>query len=173
MLDDHYYIEKVIQLAQENVLAGGRPFSCVIVNSNTGDILAEASNLVAQTGDPSAHAEIIAINKASKILRQQNAPVDGNNGASGEDMRGYTIYILPMPCTMCMTAMAYAGPDRIVYSITREEYAEYYRDDRRYFKMETLTKATELIINESKLNVEYHAHPGAIKIYQLWNDTNT
>lgn len=172
MQDDRQYIERVIALAKQNVLAGGRPFACIIANSETGEVLAQAANQVAQTGDPSAHAEILAINEASKILRAKNAKVDGKNGTAGEDMEGYTIYILPKPCTMCMAAMAYAGPDRIVYALTREAYSTYYRDDRRYFQMETLSKATALIIEESQLNVEFCPHPEAIKVYQLWQQKN-
>ena len=71
-----------------------------------------------------------------------------------------------------MTAMAYAGPDRIVYAITREDYYPYYRDDRRYFKMETLTKATEFIINDSQLNVDFVPHSDAIGVYKRWQELN-
>ena len=58
---DEYYIEKVIALAESNVSVGGRPFACVIANPETGVILAEAANLVEQTGDPTAHPEAIEI----------------------------------------------------------------------------------------------------------------
>lgn len=172
MADDLKLIERVIQLATQNVREGGRPFACVIADSETGEVLAEAANGVAQTGDPSAHAEIVAINEASRRLRSAGAPVDGRNGTPGEDMKGYTFYILPIPCTMCMAAMAYSGPDRIVYATTRQEYAQYYRDDRRHFEMETLTKATELIISESRIPVDHVPHPEALAVYQLWQNLN-
>lgn len=42
-----------------NVAEGGRPFATVIVKD--GEVLAESPNQVAQTGDPTAHAEILAI----------------------------------------------------------------------------------------------------------------
>ena len=99
----------------------------MIAESETGVILAEAANAVAQTGDPTAHAEMLAIRQASKLLHTANQPVDGTNGTAGEDMAGYTFYILTVPCTMCMTAMEYSGPDRLVYATTREEYAAFYR----------------------------------------------
>lgn len=69
MSTDRDLIERVIQLAKQNVIEGGRPFACVIAESRTGEIFAEAANAVAQTGDPTAHAEILAIREASKILR--------------------------------------------------------------------------------------------------------
>lgn len=87
-------------------------------------------------------------------------------------MAGYTIYILTVPCTMCMTAMEYSGPDRLVYATTREEYAHFYRDDRRHFAMETLTAATELIMAQSKLPVEHFRHPESLEVYRLWQQMN-
>ena len=105
---DRVLIERVIHLAQLNVRQGGRPFACVIAESETGVIFAEATNAVAQTGDPTAHAEMLAIRQASQKLRTANQPVDGTNGTAGEDMAGYTFYILTVPCTMCMTAMEYS-----------------------------------------------------------------
>ena len=172
MRHDQALIERVIELAQQNVREGGRPFSCVIAESATGKILSEAANAVAQTGDPTAHAEMLAIHEASQKLRSQNKPVDGSNGTAGEDMVGYTFYILTVPCTMCMTAMEYSGPDRLVYATTREEYAEFYRDDRRHFAMETLTSATELIIEQSRMPVEHHPHPESLEVYRLWQKLN-
>lgn len=172
MRNDRELIERVISLAEQNARQGGRPFSCVIAESTTGAILAEAVNAVAQTGDPTAHAEILAIREASQKLRAQNEPVDGSNGTAGEDMAGYTFYILTVPCTMCMTAMEYSGPDRLVYATTREEYAKFYRDDRRHFAMETLTSATELIIDQSQLPVEHHPHPESLAVYRLWQEMN-
>ena len=172
MTTDRDLIERVIRLAKENVREGGRPFACVIAESDTGNILAEAANAVAQTGDPTAHAEILAIREASKILRAENKPVDGTNGTAGEDMTGYTFYILTVPCTMCMTAMEYSGPDRLVYATTREEYAHFYRDDRRHFEMETLTSATELIIAQSNMPVDHCPHPESLEVYRLWQQMN-
>ena len=172
MNKDLNLIDRVLRIAKQNVRDGGRPFSCVIADSHTGEILAESANAVVQTGDPTAHAEILAIREASVKLRSQNKPVDGTNGTPGEDMCGYTFYILTIPCTMCMTAMDYCGPDRIVYATTRTEYARYYRDDRRHFEMETLTAATELIIARSRLPVEPCPHPEAIAVYQLWQEVN-
>ncbi|HJN65356.1 MAG: nucleoside deaminase [Pirellulales bacterium] len=172
MSHDRDLIQRVIQLATENVRQGGRPFACVIAESRSGEILAEAANAVAQTGDPTAHAEMLAIRQASQTLRTANQPVDGTNGTAGEDMAGYTFYILTVPCTMCMTAMEYSGPDRLVYATTRKEYAEFYRDDRRHFAMETLTAATELIIAQSKLPVEHCPHPESLAVYRLWQELN-
>jgi guanine deaminase len=60
------FIQRTIDLAMANVEQGGRPFACVIVKD--GQVLAEGVNRVAQTHDPTAHAEIVAIREAAAIL---------------------------------------------------------------------------------------------------------
>ena len=64
------YLAHAIELAIENVNAGGRPFASVIVRQDT--IIATGLNLTAQTRDPTAHAEILAIRKASQILNSES-----------------------------------------------------------------------------------------------------
>jgi guanine deaminase len=101
------FVQRTIELARMNVEAGGRPFSCVIVKDEA--VLAEEVNLVAQTHDPTAHAEICAIREATAKLQT-------------EHLMGCEFYILAHPCPMCLAAMYY----------TREEYGAFYQDDRKY-----------------------------------------
>jgi tRNA(Arg) A34 adenosine deaminase TadA len=56
------FAQRTIDLAHRNVAEGGRPFATVIVKD--GKILAESPNKVAQSGDPTAHAEILAVRDA-------------------------------------------------------------------------------------------------------------
>ncbi|MDW9166202.1 nucleoside deaminase [Legionella pneumophila serogroup 1] len=60
------FIKCTIEMARENVENGGRPFACLIVQN--GKVLAEATNTVAQTHDPTAHAEVNAIRIATAKL---------------------------------------------------------------------------------------------------------
>ena len=60
------FAQRTIDLARRNVEEGGRPFATVIVKD--GAILAESPNKVAQTSDPTAHAEILAIRDACTTL---------------------------------------------------------------------------------------------------------
>ena len=53
------FAQRTIDLARQNVAEGGRPFATVIVKDSA--VLAESANKVAQTNDPTAHAEILAI----------------------------------------------------------------------------------------------------------------
>lgn len=47
---DSKLMGRVVEIATEHVHRGGKPFACVIANSKTGEILAEASNEVLKTG---------------------------------------------------------------------------------------------------------------------------
>jgi guanine deaminase len=102
------YLAKAISLAEENVRAGGRPFGAVIVKE--GAIVSAAANMVISTGDPTAHAEIIAIREACKAL-------------SSLSLAGCDVYSISEPCPMCMGALLWAQP-RAVYFAASSRDAE-------------------------------------------------
>jgi guanine deaminase len=60
------FAQRTIDLAWQNVIEGGRPCATVIVKD--GQILAEGANRVAQSHDPTAHAEVLAIREACMKL---------------------------------------------------------------------------------------------------------
>jgi len=50
-------VQRTIEIARQSIKEGGRPFATVIADDH-GHIIAEATNQVAQTHDPTAHAEV-------------------------------------------------------------------------------------------------------------------
>ena len=60
------FMERAIELSIESVNNNGGPFSSVIIKE--GKIIAEGSNKVTSTNDPTAHGEIVAIREACKNL---------------------------------------------------------------------------------------------------------
>jgi guanine deaminase len=70
------FAQRAIDLARQNVAEGGRPFATVIAKD--GEILAESANKVAQTHDPTAHAEILAIRQACQKQRWTSTESGGN-----------------------------------------------------------------------------------------------
>jgi guanine deaminase len=117
-------VRRTIELALENVENGGRPFACVI--SRDGEVVAENPNLVVQTRDPTAHFDRVAVRQACQRLETEN-------------LEGHEIYVLAHPCPMCLGALYYCSPDRMAFVTTRDEYSRYYKDDRKYFELETST----------------------------------
>ncbi|PKH26370.1 tRNA-specific adenosine deaminase [Enterobacterales bacterium CwR94] len=150
-------IKRTIELAMRNVEEGGRPFATVIMRG--GDVLAESPNRVAQTQDPTAHAEILAIRQACEAQ-------------GSEDLSDCEIYILASPCPMCLGALYYCSPKVVTYITTREEYVQYYRDDRKYFELENFYAEFSKPVSQRRLPMIHHAHSDAIKVYQRWQVLN-
>lgn len=148
---------RTIGLAQRNVEEGGRPFACVIARD--GDVVAESPNLVAQTGDPTAHAEVLAIRRACRLL-------------GTEHLLDCTVYALANPCPMCLGALYYCSPREVVFLTQREEYARHYVDDRRYFELSTFYEEFAKDWTQRRLPMRHRPHPGAIEVYRSWQRMN-
>ena len=152
------FVKRTIELARANVKEGGRPFATVIVKD--GEILAEAANQVAQTHDPTSHAEVVAIREACAKL-------------GTEHLTGCVYYILANPCPMCLAAMYYTSPDKVIFITMREDYAPYYKDDRKYFTLENFYGEFSKPWNERTMPMEYHPDPEAIEVYKEWQKVNS
>ena len=81
------------------------PFGALIVETATGKPLMQALNAVAAENDPSSHAELRTVRKATKKLKRRS-------------LNGYTMYSTCEPCPMCMANALWAGLDRVVYGAT-------------------------------------------------------
>ena len=104
---DIKWAERAIDLAINNVKAGGLPFSAVIV-SQQGQVIGEGVNQVAAKLDCTAHAEIQAIRHASQ--HEQSISLQGATLiASGE------------PCALCYMAILLAKISRLVILANRHE----------------------------------------------------
>ncbi|WP_435017404.1 nucleoside deaminase [Tundrisphaera sp. TA3] len=150
-------IRRTIDLARANVEAGGRPFACII--SRGDEIIAEAANLVAQTHDPTAHAEMVAIREASRKL-------------GSEHFTGCTFTILAHPCPMCLAAMYYCSPERVVFITTREDYGRFYSDDRRYFTLANFYGEIAKPWQDRSLPMIHQPDPDALAVYARWKERN-
>ncbi|MEV5515502.1 nucleoside deaminase [Streptomyces flaveolus] len=151
------FVQRTIDLARRNVTEGGRPFATIIVKD--GEILAESPNRVAQTNDPTAHAEILAIREACTEL-------------GTEHLVGTTIYVLAQPCPMCLGALYYCSPDEVVFLTTRVAYEPHYVDDRKYFELDTFYDEFAKNWDERRLPMRYEPRESAVEVYRLWQDRN-
>jgi len=90
------------------------PFGSSIFSTRSGDLLVKALNAVAPQFDPSAHAEVRAIRLATKKLKSIS-------------LKGFTLYTTCEPCPMCMSAVLWAGLDRVVYGAAIEDASRHCR----------------------------------------------
>lgn len=151
------FAQRTIDLARQNVAEGGRPFATVIVKD--GEILAESANKVAQTNDPTAHAEILAIREACMKL-------------GTEHLLDATIYALAHPCPMCLGSLYYCSPKEVIFLITREDYEAYYLDDRKYFEVSNFYDEYAKDWDQRRLPMRYERRDAAVDVYRLWNECN-
>ena len=87
--------------------SGDVPVGAVIVSS-TGEIVARGWNQKELLGDPTAHAEIVAIREASSLLGDWR-------------LDGYTLVVTLEPCVMCAGAIQAARISRVVFGAWDEK----------------------------------------------------
>jgi len=109
------FMSCAIELAVENVRSGrGGPFAAVVVKD--GRIVAQGTNVVTSTHDPTAHAEVVAIREACCAL-------------NSFQLTGCDIYTSCEPCPMCLGAIYWARPARVFYAATYKDAAAAGFDD--------------------------------------------
>ena len=142
------YMQRAIELSIESVNNGGGPFGSIIVMDNR--IVAEGSNKVTSTNDPTAHGEIVAIRQACKNLNNFN-------------LSGCELYSTCEPCPMCLSAIYWSRIDKIYYANTREDARKINFDDSLIYS--ELKKN----INERKIPIIQMMRSEALKAFDLWD----
>jgi tRNA(Arg) A34 adenosine deaminase TadA len=94
-------MQRALALARQGAEAGEVPIGAVIVKD--GVVIAEAHNTPRTDHDPTAHAEIMAIRAAAKVL-------------GDERLTGCELWVTLEPCAMCAGAIAHARIARLYYA---------------------------------------------------------
>jgi guanine deaminase len=103
------FMRLAIEAARKGVESGmGGPFGAVIVRDD--EVISVAHNEVIGTNDPTAHAEVIAIRRASAKLGRF-------------DLSDCAIYSTCEPCPMCLTAIHCAGIKELYFGADRHDSA--------------------------------------------------
>ena len=142
------FMKKAIELSVESVNKGGGPFGSIVVKDNK--IIAEGSNKVTPTNDPTAHGEIVAIREACKKLNTFT-------------LSGCELYSSCEPCPMCLSAIYWARIEKIYYANTREDARKIDFDDSLIY--------TELqkSIDKRKISMIQILRNEALKAFELWD----
>ena len=142
------FMLKAIELSVSSANNAGGPFGCVVVKDNK--IIAEGSNKVTSSNDPTAHAEIVAIRDACQKLNTFNL--------SGSDL-----YSSCEPCPMCLSAIYWSHIDNIFYANTRDDAKKINFDDS--FIYSEFSKKIE----DRKIPIKQMLRDEALKAFELWN----
>jgi guanine deaminase len=142
------FMRRAIALGMKNVRTGkGGPFGAVVVKD--GRVVAEGANRVTTTNDPTAHAEIVVIREACRVL--------------GEfQLTGCDLYTTCEPCTMCLGAIYWARPARVFYACLAADAAAVGFDDA--FIYEELKRPRA----ERRMPMQQLLREESLEIFSLW-----
>jgi tRNA(adenine34) deaminase len=97
------FMQAALAEARLTAAAGEVPVGAVVVHE--GAIIARGQNRVLRDLDPTAHAEIVALRAAAKVLNNYR-------------LNSCTLYVTLEPCAMCAGAIIHARLDRVVFAAT-------------------------------------------------------
>ena len=98
---DEDLVRIALALAEQGPATGDVPVGALVLGP-TGEIVGEGRNAREATGDPTAHAEVVALRAAAVAL-------------DGWNLAGCTLAVTVEPCTMCAGAIGAARVDRVVF----------------------------------------------------------
>lgn len=93
----------LLALEEANAAAGREevPIGAVIIDPESGEVIARAGNRTRELNDPSAHAEMLCIREACAKAGAQRIP-------------GMWLYVTLEPCAMCAAAISFARIARVI-----------------------------------------------------------
>ena len=142
------FMFRAIELSISSANKTGGPFGCVIVKNNK--IIAEGSNKVTLSKDPTAHAEIVAIREACQKLNVFN-------------LSGCDLYSSCEPCPMCLSAIYWSHIDNIFYANTREDAKKINFDDSLIYA--EFSKKIE----DRKIPIKQMLRDDALQAFKIWS----
>ncbi|MGW1762696.1 nucleoside deaminase [Streptomyces sp. NPDC002073] len=117
-------MRRALDEAAQAALTGDVPVGAVLL-AEDGTVLATGHNERELTGDPTAHAEVLAIRRAAARLNEaaRAAPgPDGGGRRAGEwRLTGCTLVVTLEPCVMCAGALVQSRVARVVYGAVDEK----------------------------------------------------
>lgn len=147
--DDRRFMQMAIDLSVINIEEGGGPFGAVIVRD--GKLIAKGANRVVPNNDPTAHAEVVAIRNACQAL-------------GTFDLSGCTVYTSCEPCPMCLSALYWAGIERICYANTKRDAAAIDFDDSFIYDQ------LRLDYDDRSIHCEHFMRNEALGAFRRWTD---
>ena len=102
------YMQIAIKKATYTSRHHGVAIGAILVDNESGEVIATGGSEVDKTHDPTSHAEINCIRKACKQIQS-------------DDLYGYTLYSTLEPCHMCLSAAAWARIPRIFFGAYKKD----------------------------------------------------
>ena len=148
--NERTFLKRAVEIAVNGIKEGAGPFGAVITKD--GKIIAEANTRVVLSHDPTAHAEIIAIRKASALLKTH-------------DLSGCIIYTSCEPCPMCLGAVYWSGIKKVVYASDRHDAAASGFNDSMIYDELALRPG------ERKITFLHLPDTGGEEVFRQWDES--
>ncbi|MFT3677143.1 MAG: nucleoside deaminase [Chitinophagaceae bacterium] len=146
------FLERAIDLARRGMEEGhGGPFGCVIVKDD--EVVGEGHNCVTSSNDPTAHAEVVAIRDACQRLQTYQ-------------LTDCDIYTSCEPCPMCLGAIYWARPRRVIYANTRHQAAAIDFDDNFIYN------EINAAMKDRHIPFIHVPHQGGEDVFNEWKNWN-
>ena len=149
MKEERFLLQHALKIAEKGIDTGHGPFGAVI--SKNGRIIAEANNEVVISNDPTAHAEVLAIRRASSFLKTH-------------DLSDCVLYTSCEPCPMCLGAIYWSGIKKVVYATDRNDAERSGFSDRQIYDEINLDPA------ERKICFIKITDAGGEKVFKKWDN---
>jgi tRNA(Arg) A34 adenosine deaminase TadA len=104
---DTALLNETIALAERARQLGGFPFAALVADQRGGILVRATNNAGANDGDPTQHAELLAVAQAARLL-------------SPDQLSGCTLYSSAEPCAMCAGAIYWCNLGRVVYGLSAD-----------------------------------------------------
>ncbi len=148
--EDTEFMRKAIEQASQGMHSDeGGPFGAIIVKD--GKIVGRGNNKVTSTNDPTAHAEVVAIRDACKNL-------------GTFQLDDCTIYTSCEPCPMCLGAIYWARPKRIVFACDKSDAAAIDFDDAFIYK------EIELPYRKRSIQTDQILREEGLQVFKAWEE---
>lgn len=144
---DRELLLRAVEIAAEGIHKGGGPFGAVV--ERDGEIISEAFNEVVNNGDPTAHAEILAIRRACEKT-------------GSHTLSDCTLYASCEPCPMCLGAIYWAGIKSVIYAADRTDAEKAGFSDKVIYE--------EILKEPVKRNVKFSKIPdvNGKETFRIW-----
>ena len=147
MSNDITFMRRAIALSAQSGKSDEGPFGAVVVKD--GRIVGEGVNRVVPTGDPTAHAEVVAIRAACEAL-------------GSHVLDGAVLYTSCEPCPMCLGAAWWARVSEIVYANDRADAAAIGFDDNAIYE------EVAAPLDARRLPIRRLGADEALEVFKLW-----
>ena len=105
--NDEYWMYKALELAQFAWKRGEIPIGAILVHNQ--QLISKGWNCSINNHDPTAHAEIIVLRNAGKVLQNYR-------------LLGTTLYVTLEPCIMCAGAIIHGRINRLVFGAYHQKF---------------------------------------------------